>query len=394
VCGALKKYCDEFKAEKLVIGLPKDMSGDIGIAAEKVLLFIEKLKSVLSIEIIAWDERLSSKGASRYMESTKMSGKKKRQKIDQMASQVSEDLFVGFRLATGYSGQTYYETAGYDTDLGGDVGGADGWKKYQTYIDQLYMKYTPSQVDNLTVYLGKFQHNWKTKGMLIHPEGNGFQGIGVSYAYPITDTVTADLNLAGVIFAENVSVSTDKDQDSELYVADGGLVGALDNGNTWGARATLYYFDGMSETSGANITSSANNSNIGNVVTGVATVDYGFDIAEMPVALFAQYGSNFNNEAGVNAQDLYYAGGISINKLSEPGDWSLSYTYSHLELDVMPETLINADCCGTGKVQTLSLSYRLSNATDFSVCLIVPRTIDGDGETDTIQSKFNLTTKF
>ena len=56
----VKKICDEYSVEKIVIGLPKNMDGSIGFAGEKIKEFSEALKEVIDLEIIFWDERLNS----------------------------------------------------------------------------------------------------------------------------------------------------------------------------------------------------------------------------------------------------------------------------------------------------------------------------------------------
>lgn len=98
VCAAVKKYCDEYAVGTVLVGLPKQMDGELGIAAEKVLAFVELLRSVIAAEIITWDERLTSKEADRYLslgkKKGKSSGKKKRQKVDQVAAQIMLQAYL------------------------------------------------------------------------------------------------------------------------------------------------------------------------------------------------------------------------------------------------------------------------------------------------------------
>ncbi|MBN1494017.1 MAG: Holliday junction resolvase RuvX [Candidatus Omnitrophica bacterium] len=88
VFEAIKAYCQEFATNRIVVGLPKQLDGTIGIAAEKVLAFVEKLKGEIDIEVTTWDERLTSKSADRYMTPDAISNRKKRKKIDQLAAQI------------------------------------------------------------------------------------------------------------------------------------------------------------------------------------------------------------------------------------------------------------------------------------------------------------------
>ncbi|MBR4173271.1 MAG: Holliday junction resolvase RuvX [Clostridia bacterium] len=66
----LSKVLSEYHPEKIVIGLPKNMDGSLGFRAEATYAFAESLKTVYSGEIVFWDERLTTVGASRYLNET------------------------------------------------------------------------------------------------------------------------------------------------------------------------------------------------------------------------------------------------------------------------------------------------------------------------------------
>ena len=51
----------------VVIGLPKNMNNSIGFRGEASLRYKELLKSLPDIEIIMWDERLSTMAAERSL---------------------------------------------------------------------------------------------------------------------------------------------------------------------------------------------------------------------------------------------------------------------------------------------------------------------------------------
>lgn len=76
--SAVKKFYDEYCAEKIVVGLPKNMNGTIGTTGEMVQKFCEKLDSDFSPEIIMWDERLTTVAATRAMLEADLSRKKKK----------------------------------------------------------------------------------------------------------------------------------------------------------------------------------------------------------------------------------------------------------------------------------------------------------------------------
>ncbi len=82
----LGEVLSEYKPEKIVIGLPKNMDGSEGFRAEATYKFAEKLKTVYDGEIVFWDERLSSLGAKRYLNETNTRGQKRKNVLDTVAA--------------------------------------------------------------------------------------------------------------------------------------------------------------------------------------------------------------------------------------------------------------------------------------------------------------------
>ncbi|MBC8229817.1 Holliday junction resolvase RuvX [bacterium] len=82
---AVGQIIKEYDVEKIVIGLPKMLNGEIGIQAQKVQKFIVSLRK-LNIPIITWDERLTTVEAHRILHETNASRKKRKQVIDQLAA--------------------------------------------------------------------------------------------------------------------------------------------------------------------------------------------------------------------------------------------------------------------------------------------------------------------
>ena len=74
----LKEILDEYKPEKIVIGLPKNMDGSEGFRVDATHEFADALKTIYDGEIIFWDERLSSVGAARFLNETNTRGKKRK----------------------------------------------------------------------------------------------------------------------------------------------------------------------------------------------------------------------------------------------------------------------------------------------------------------------------
>ena len=72
----------------IVIGLPKNMDGTTGNAAEKVRLFVEKLRAKVTCPVVLWDERLTTVAAQRSLHEAGRNVKESRKVIDQVAAQL------------------------------------------------------------------------------------------------------------------------------------------------------------------------------------------------------------------------------------------------------------------------------------------------------------------
>lgn len=79
------KHIKEFQVHTVVLGLPKHMNGDVGIRGEISIMFKEKLEA-LGVEVVLWDERLTTVAANKILISADVSRKKRKQVIDQMAA--------------------------------------------------------------------------------------------------------------------------------------------------------------------------------------------------------------------------------------------------------------------------------------------------------------------
>lgn len=82
----IKKICSEYSVELIVMGLPKNMDGTIGTQCEKVYSFSEILKKEVNIDIVYWDERLTTVAATRAMLEADLSRSKRKKIVDKIAS--------------------------------------------------------------------------------------------------------------------------------------------------------------------------------------------------------------------------------------------------------------------------------------------------------------------
>ncbi|MBS1112158.1 MAG: Holliday junction resolvase [Nitrospirae bacterium] len=84
----LKAVIEEYQEEigSILVGLPKMLSGAVGIQGEKVLAFVEELKCSLQLPVIMWDERLSTVSAERALLEAGLSREKRKGLKDKVAA--------------------------------------------------------------------------------------------------------------------------------------------------------------------------------------------------------------------------------------------------------------------------------------------------------------------
>jgi len=82
----IKSMAEEYDAEKIVLGFPKHMNNDIGERALKTLEFKEKLSERTGLEIIMWDERLTTVEAERILIESNVKRQDRKQYIDKIAA--------------------------------------------------------------------------------------------------------------------------------------------------------------------------------------------------------------------------------------------------------------------------------------------------------------------
>ena len=87
----LKKIADfvkEYRADKLVIGLPLNMNGTKGKSANLAIDFVEAVKKEIQIDVEMIDERLTSAQGERIFLEADMSREKRKKNIDKIAAQL------------------------------------------------------------------------------------------------------------------------------------------------------------------------------------------------------------------------------------------------------------------------------------------------------------------
>lgn len=82
----VKMYIADRKIEKIVMGLPKNMNGTLGPQSEYVFEFKKMLEEETGLEVILFDERLSTVEVTKIMISADISRAKRKTKVDTLAA--------------------------------------------------------------------------------------------------------------------------------------------------------------------------------------------------------------------------------------------------------------------------------------------------------------------
>ncbi len=87
----IAKTCQREKIEEIVLGLPLDSDGQVGPAAQKVKEFGQKLAKRTGLEIIFWDETLTSEEALAKMVEAGRPRQKRRHLDDVVAALILQE---------------------------------------------------------------------------------------------------------------------------------------------------------------------------------------------------------------------------------------------------------------------------------------------------------------
>lgn len=89
VAEDLARICaliDSLAVERVVVGHPISLSGEVGAQALDAERFAESLREASPVPVELWDERLSTLEADRRMQEAGLSSRKRRQRIDMAAA--------------------------------------------------------------------------------------------------------------------------------------------------------------------------------------------------------------------------------------------------------------------------------------------------------------------
>lgn len=86
---SFSKIIREKSVDQIIVGMPRNMNGTYGPAAEKVKVFVEEIKQRYpEIKVRTWDERLTSSQANRLLIEADVRRGKRKEKVDKMAAAI------------------------------------------------------------------------------------------------------------------------------------------------------------------------------------------------------------------------------------------------------------------------------------------------------------------
>lgn len=91
----------EQRAELLLVGLPRNMDGTEGQRAKKCRNLAKKLREITHLPTELWDERRSTITAAEILTENRTFGKKRKEKLDEVAAVVILEHYLEYRRMAG-----------------------------------------------------------------------------------------------------------------------------------------------------------------------------------------------------------------------------------------------------------------------------------------------------
>lgn len=82
----IEQLISEYEVDRIVVGFPKHLNNTIGERAVKSEEFAEKLKARTGLEVVLWDERLTTVAAHQVLSQTKLGYEEKAKVVDKLAA--------------------------------------------------------------------------------------------------------------------------------------------------------------------------------------------------------------------------------------------------------------------------------------------------------------------
>lgn len=87
-CARLESLIQEYGIERIILGYPKNMNNTEGERAKKTMEFKDMLARRTGLEVVLWDERLTTIAAERILMESGVRREHRKEVIDKVAAQL------------------------------------------------------------------------------------------------------------------------------------------------------------------------------------------------------------------------------------------------------------------------------------------------------------------
>ncbi|MDO5725525.1 MAG: Holliday junction resolvase RuvX [Tissierellia bacterium] len=94
----IENYIKQYNVNKIVVGMPYNMDGSLSEQGEKIKKFATKLGNKTGIDIIYFDERLTSKSAERILIEGDIKRANRKKYIDKIAATIILQTYLDSRV--------------------------------------------------------------------------------------------------------------------------------------------------------------------------------------------------------------------------------------------------------------------------------------------------------
>jgi len=96
---AIQQIVEENKVDKIVVGIPITLNGEISRQTQKVQQFVAHIQKNLNVPIETWDESLTTAEAEEILISMNVSRRKRKKIIDQVAAALILESYLEGKLS-------------------------------------------------------------------------------------------------------------------------------------------------------------------------------------------------------------------------------------------------------------------------------------------------------
>jgi putative Holliday junction resolvase len=93
----LAQVARHWGVQQIVVGLPRHLDGRLGTLAPQILELADALQKTLGVEVVTWEERLTTVEAERVLLQADLSRRQRRRVVDQLAAVLILQNYLDYR---------------------------------------------------------------------------------------------------------------------------------------------------------------------------------------------------------------------------------------------------------------------------------------------------------